>query len=524
MLRGIESLRSTTPCYGLRSYRSLRLGGLCVSLKWRLRCTRTCAARTHFPVLGSKVDCESLTGAVFRPILQLRGVSRNARPYGSPRVLRIRKRLISPIRQRVSTIASSPTTHQQEVNRTSSPVWQLGSHIPQLDGVRGLAILMVTLYRFSKEIPTDSAVGHALHAGFSLGGRGVDLFFVLSGFLITGILLDAKGERHYFGNFLARRSLRIFPLYFSALLLFTIGLAALPAYRAMFAEAIGNRMYLWTYLTNIKMSLEGEWCFGALDHFWSLAVEEHFYLFWPVVLFFCSRRQALWTACTLALLSAATRIGFAAFSTNGVAPDVLTIFRIDALLVGAIIAILVRSKHGLAPLKKYTLVVLPVCMLIGLASAALGKRLFTINHSLWPLIWASCLIWLLTVNRKNWMARLMNIAPLRKLGKYSYAMYVFQNPLIPLTATILSVPAFIAIVGDPIVGNLIYMGVMFGLTFGAALLSWHLLERHCLKLKAWFPNHPKRPEDSDETVSDVPADSVAPIQRNVNCIVAPDCG
>ncbi len=168
---------------------------------------------------------------------------------------------------------------------TDSPVWALGRHIPQLDGLRGLAILIVTLYRFSKEFPTDSLVGKLLHYGLHLGDRGVDLFFVLSGFLITGILVDAKGQAHYFSHFFARRSLRIFPLYFASLFLFVVAFNCLNPTQPMFAAAAENQFYLWTYLTNVKMSIEGAWCFGSLDHFWSLAVEEHFYLFWPLLTF-----------------------------------------------------------------------------------------------------------------------------------------------------------------------------------------------------------------------------------------------
>ncbi len=386
---------------------------------------------------------------------------------------------------------SAFTCSQGSVPATDSApadsVWRLGKHIPQLDGVRGLAILIVTLYRFSKELPTDTWMGKLLHTGFALGDRGVDLFFVLSGFLITGILVDAKGHKHYFGHFLARRSLRIFPLYFFALFLFVIAIRWFPPYRDLYAQAAENQFFLWTYLTNVKMSIQGAWCFGYLDHFWSLAVEEHFYLVWPVVLFFCSPRLALRLACVLAVLSSTSRIAFAMLTENGVAPDVLTLFRCDALLIGSTLALQIRTPAGLAPLRKWTWAVLPTCLLIGLACAVTERRVFTISHTLWPLIWACVLIWLLTAAERNWIARLFNLTPLRKLGKYSYAMYVFQSPLIPLTAPVLSVSILTALTSNALVANLAYVAGMFALTLGAALLSWYLLESHCLKLKAWFP-------------------------------------
>ncbi len=391
---------------------------------------------------------------------------------------------------------------------TSLPpaLWQPQRHIPQLDGVRGLAILVVTLYRFSKEIPTDTQVGLMLHNLFALGDRGVDLFFVLSGFLISGILLDAKGNKHYFTSFLARRSLRIFPLYFAALFLFLIASQWIAPFRGMFALAESNQFYLWSYLTNVKMSLDGDWTFGHLDHFWSLAVEEHFYFVWPLLIFFCLRTTALKLACLLAGGSALSRIAFAIFSDNGVAPDVLTLFRCDALLIGALLALQIRTPAGLAPLRWWALALFPLCLSIGLWSSFTDKRLFTLPHTLWPLMWACVLIWLLRGSERRPWAKLFNLSPLRQLGKYSYAMYVFQSPLMPIVAGICSVPLLTSWLGDALVANLVYMAVMFTLTYAAALLSWYLLEQHCMKLKRFFPTHIRPPA----APSHVPSPESAP--------------
>ncbi|WP_417747208.1 acyltransferase family protein [Rosistilla oblonga] len=366
-------------------------------------------------------------------------------------------------------------------------VWRVGKHVAELDGLRGFAILIVTLYRFSKEIPTDSALGHLMHLGASFGSRGVELFFVLSGFLITGILIDAKDQPHYFRNFIARRSLRIFPLYFATLIALVVAGHLIPAMRSMFHDAIDNQFYLWTYLVNVKMSVADQWCFGYLDHFWSLAVEEHFYLVWPFVLYLISSKVALRTAVVLAIVSATARIAFVLLTDNGVAPDVLTLFRCDALLIGAAIALIARQPRGLEPLKRW----LPITTVIGglfvLACGVTEKRFFTIPLTIWPIVWGGILIWLLTANRSAPLARFFNLKFLRTLGKYSYAMYVFQNPLIPLTSAVVSVAAFETLVGGPLLANMLYIGVMFVLTYAAAVLSWNVLERHCLQLKRWFP-------------------------------------
>src|SRR5262245_8154482 len=166
-------------------------------------------------------------------------------------------------------------------------------HIPALDAIRGLAIVVVMLYRFGGggEGPA-SAVEHSRLIG--LGSHGVDLFFVLSGFLITGILFDAKGKLHYFRNFYMRRALRIFPLYYAAL---AVMLWLLPLVSATFATevqpAVDAQGWLWLYGANVLQSVRGSWCLGPLNHFWSLAIEEHFYLAWPAVIFLSSRRTAM---------------------------------------------------------------------------------------------------------------------------------------------------------------------------------------------------------------------------------------
>ena len=175
-------------------------------------------------------------------------------------------------------------------NSVSGFAWSPNKHCLALDGVRGFAILAVTIYRICKELaPNSHPVVAFIQRITSPGMRGVDLFFVLSGFLITGILLYSKGRPNYFRNFMVRRALRIFPLYFLSLFL---GLWIIPSVFSthVFDMPRAEQFYLWTYTSNIRMSWLNGWCFGPFDHFWSLAVEEHFYLVWPAVVLFLSVR------------------------------------------------------------------------------------------------------------------------------------------------------------------------------------------------------------------------------------------
>ncbi len=379
---------------------------------------------------------------------------------------------------------------------SESTIWAPGRHVSQLDGVRGLAILVVTIYRFGKHFPEDHWLGKLVHAAVQFGDTGVELFFVLSGFLITGILIDAKGTSHFFRNFFARRSLRIFPLYFGALFLLLVLFPSVGIAPSAFQPAIDQQFYLWTYLTNVQMSIQQEWCFGPLDHFWSLAVEEHFYLLWPIVIFFFSPQVSLRLAWVLTALIGMGRVGFCIVSSNAVAPDVLSIFRFDSLLMGAILALQIRQPGGLEPLRRWLWIGFPALFLFAAVLFLKGGRLATIPLTVIPLLWTCMMIWLLTSSPRSRFANIFDWKFLRLLGKYSYAMYVFQSPLIPLTASVFSmaglasffelVPGLNWLVSTQVLGGLAYIGIMFLLTYGAAVLSWYTIEKHFLKLKDRF--------------------------------------
>ena len=192
---------------------------------------------------------------------------------------------------------------------TASLCLQSG-HIGVLDGVRGLAILLVLVYHFTLSMAGQTLPGRLFFRSTAAGWCGVDLFFVLSGFLITGILYDAKDLPHRFRNFYARRALRIFPLYYTIL---AITFALLP--RAV--RLVGRlddledaRFWLWTYGTNVYVAFRGDWF--PLSHFWSLAVEEHFYLFWPAIIIGCDRKTAL-RVCGAMIVMARGRAGLVGY-------------------------------------------------------------------------------------------------------------------------------------------------------------------------------------------------------------------
>jgi peptidoglycan/LPS O-acetylase OafA/YrhL len=177
------------------------------------------------------------------------------------------------------------------------------THIPALDGLRGLAIIAVVWHNSAL---TGSGAGMSELAKFislfaNMGWVGVQLFFVLSGFLITGILLDEKGAPRQLHNFYMRRVLRIFPLYYAVLLVAFIVLPALGDRPAWSVANKSNEIWYWLYLVNWDIPIEGGG--GGLSHFWSLAVEEQFYLLWPLAVIALSR-SALSRLCLVLIVSA----------------------------------------------------------------------------------------------------------------------------------------------------------------------------------------------------------------------------
>ena len=168
--------------------------------------------------------------------------------------------------------------------------------------MRGCAVLLVLFHHLGNNLEYALKVRHSTLWPGRIGWIGVELFFVLSGFLITGILHDSKGTPGYFRNFYARRVLRIFPLYYATLLVF----ATLHWLAPLGFPLESQELWVWmlTYLTNVGMVWQG---FGGLAHFWSLAVEEHFYLFWPLVVWRLNRRQLMRLAVAVWVISLALR-------------------------------------------------------------------------------------------------------------------------------------------------------------------------------------------------------------------------
>lgn len=378
---------------------------------------------------------------------------------------------------------------------TQAPVGMRG-YIPALDGLRGVAILLVIASHYLGQNWRIATVGWT----------GVSLFFVLSGFLITGILLDEKDKPHYFRNFYARRTLRIFPLYYLVLILAFVVAPLIPALNTeAYREVASRQAWLWTYMMNIYASFyseighnpfAGDWL--EMLHFWSLAVEEQFYLVWPLVVLFTTRRQLL-GVCVVCILGAwGLRVYFAQEQFN-TAPYFFTLCRIDDLAIGAFIAAYARSQDGLEKMRQYApwVAFASACVLFAIAVNQhhffqLDRNVQRYAYTAFGLLYGCLIVFALTAPPANLYRRAMEFAPLRSYGKYSYAIYIFHWGLYGLVfSRIVPLDALTEWLGSQNAALAIRFVAVAILSWGIGWISWNVYEKHFLKLKRMFRSTPK---------------------------------
>jgi peptidoglycan/LPS O-acetylase OafA/YrhL len=286
--------------------------------------------------------------------------------------------------------------------------------IPALDGMRGIAILSVMAFHFSCVFENGaSRVDHLVVSLASHGSRGVDLFFVLSGFLITRILIRSRDSVNYLQSFYMRRVLRIFPVYFFYLLI------VFGVMRQISPEAFVNAR-LWPYLAYLS-----NWQTGTglkdpgLIHLWSLAVEEQFYLVWPLLVLLCPPRRLMHASVAICLLALGLRIT----ATGHIAPQMvfrMTPFRADTLAAGAVIAAMFDSERKTELIKRFAI---PTAGAM-LALVVVLRGSFYSQAVEYSIIVVACAAAILLAARHD--PGFLRHPLLTTVGKYSYGMYVYH--------------------------------------------------------------------------------------------------
>ena len=353
-------------------------------------------------------------------------------------------------------------------------------YIPQFDGLRGLAILLVLIGHsgFLEALP---------HAGVLEYTRfGVDLFFVLSGFLITGILLDSKESPHYFRNFYARRVLRIWPLYYLVLVLvFVVAPLFRPDMRPTAARDWAAFVF---YVQNIVFAHRVTYPFG-LGATWSLAVEEQFYLTWPLLVFLLKKRTLAIVSATLPIVSLSLRLAFHFHGAPLGFIHFFTLSRLDAIALGSLAAMWLRAPScTLAGWRRraYQFLGLGVAGTL-LARALMYRNSSVVGYTFLAFAFTGLLgISLTSDARSTLLGRALSARWLRYIGKISYGIYLLHYPIY------LGWARFIGSLGfrqsHQVKGNLLAFAGQILLAMAAASISWRLFEEPILRLKELFPS------------------------------------
>ncbi|HXW93208.1 MAG TPA: acyltransferase [Terriglobales bacterium] len=353
-----------------------------------------------------------------------------------------------------------PSLPLPDADRPASSV--SSARIPALDGVRGWAILAVMFHNS----------GH-LQRIFANGWMGVDLFFVLSGFLITGILVDTKQSQHYFKNFYVRRCLRIWPLYYSLLLFMAVAVTFLPSPSRALLEKSSPWWAYPLFLQNFLIAIPTLGV-GPLGVTWSLAIEEQFYLLWALVVRYCSLPQIRRIAIAVICLSPPLR-WFLSFHNVNLYTNLFC--RLDGLMAGAALALVVRGED-FVPSRYLKTAWILLFMATPLAFALAS------SHAEWVLYSASAAVSVLFVyvvlfSRQRLLQRIMTNRLIVYTGTISYGLYLLHK-----------LPFDVAKATDRDGKPLLLLLLSIVASYALAALSWNLLEKPFLRLKRFFPYEP----------------------------------
>lgn len=332
-----------------------------------------------------------------------------------------------------------------------------------LDGVRGIAALMIMFYHFMPGGNNAGSFLYFLKRISVIGQSGVTLFFVLSGFLITRILLNSKSNAGYFKSFYIKRALRIFPLYYLFLI---ICFFIIPAINHQPFPPFNLSWYYYFYLQNIPMTFNIK--IADLPHLWSLAVEEHFYLIWPFLVFYLSPRALLKVISGIVFFSLICKI---CLINMGYGTYYFTLTTFDCLAVGAFLALFENhawvNKKNMFKIGLITCV--PLLISFWFVSGTSNDYVQYFKTLIVSIVSFALIGYVIkSDSRKN----IFNLTFLRYTGKISYGLYIFHPVCYAFIYQYWHTGIFLA-----------DLFISFSVAYAIATLSFYLFELRFLAMK-----------------------------------------
>jgi peptidoglycan/LPS O-acetylase OafA/YrhL len=358
----------------------------------------------------------------------------------------------------------------------------MNGYIKGLDGLRALAIILVVLHHSHFLPPEGSLFGVT-----ELLGSGVDLFFIISGYLITNILINLKGKSSFFKKFYARRFLRIVPLYF---LVLAFAFFIVPNINLAQLDKLKNTTAwpYWTFLSNYYIASIGRFQNGLVDLSWSLSVEEQFYVFWSLCVFFFSNKTLKQIALGILFVSPILRFILIDQGVNLVAIHVMSITRMDTLMMGSLLALTLKERV-VNPRFYLCGFLSSLIILIGLFQLPIPYLVSSYYTVLGVLF--SCLVGYVIGQNKSatseegYILKFLEFKPLALVGLYSYGIYLFHNPIQKALRVVVS-HFNISQSLTPINMQLAFYFMVMAIAFILASISYHFYEAKWLKLKSKF--------------------------------------
>ena len=354
-------------------------------------------------------------------------------------------------------------------------------YLAELDGLRGIAILLVMMHRL---YPRSRAMPWPIEGGWI----GVDLFFVISGFLIAGILIDTRDDPDYFRNFYARRALRIFPLFY--LLVGGMFLLFPLLGHEGFVRQAGSPAWYLLHLGNVPEAVLGKDPPYWLGPVWSLAIEEQFYWTFPLLVHAVDPRRLPRYLAGFAVLALVARIATTILIPgNARMQYAFTVCRLDTIALGCLLAVLVRHPRFRAwrPRLVRPLVLAIAASAIAAVVTELTRTTFygrTFGYSVVAIGFAA-LVLLVVIHRDRRSTAILRFAPLRYLGKMCFGLYLLHRPADTIVTALAGRAG-----GD--LGALWLVPVKIAVAVALATLSWKLVETPFLRRKDRFASrrHP----------------------------------